>query len=120
MEDAETIFIPYRRILLLTYQNVWFLPPDPPNINFFVPFQHLLCAGGHLPHGVLHILADITKRFDTTRIAMETMGQNDQNQRQLPAVIEHHHKQTDDRGAFARTTVIKALEEETPPIQNHR
>ncbi len=67
-----------------------------------MPFQHLLCAGGHLSHRILHILADITEalRHDANSHGHDR-SQYDKDQRQLPAVVEHHHEQADNRRAFA-------------------
>ena len=70
--------------------------------HLFVPFQHLLGAGGDLPHRVLHILTDIAKTLgDHADRHRHNRRQYDQDQRQLPAVIEHHHEQTDNRCSFA-------------------
>ncbi|MNL61566.1 hypothetical protein D3C87_1855100 [compost metagenome] len=71
------------------------------NQNFLVAFQHLLGAGSHLPHGVLHVFTDITEALgnDADR-NRDNRGQDDQDHRKLPAVIEHHGEQRDDRRPF--------------------
>ncbi len=74
IDEAETIFIPCRRILLLTLSKRLVSTSAAKHQHLFVPFQHLLGAGGDLPHRVLHILTDIAKTLETTRIATDTIG----------------------------------------------
>ncbi|MNH29596.1 hypothetical protein D3C79_898380 [compost metagenome] len=54
-------------------------------------FQHLLGAGSHLPHGVLHVFADIAETLGNDADSNgHDRRQHNQDHRQLPAVVKHH------------------------------
>ncbi|KFZ99975.1 hypothetical protein DP20_3688 [Shigella flexneri] len=65
----------------------------------------MFCTGGHLPHGVLHVFTDVAKtlRYYANR-NRNNRCQHNQNDRQLPTVIEHHDEQADDRRTFTHNS----------------
>ena len=119
IDEAETIFIPCRRIRLLTLSKRFVSLPDAKHQYFFVALQHFVRRRwSPAPSWFCMFLLMLRKRFDTTRIAnRHNRRQYNQNDRQLPTVIEHHDEQTDDRCPF-RTTVISAPEERSNLFRN--
>ncbi len=113
MEEAETIFIPCRRILLLTLSKRLVSTSWPPKINTSLcPFSICSALVVTCPIVFCMFLLMLRKRLETTRMAIDTMGAstiriNDscqlyQNIRTNRPMIE----------APSRTTVMSALEEE--------
>ena len=71
------------------------------NQYFFMPFQHLFSTGADLSHAALHVFTDFTEADrDFTDNKSHNRRNNDQNQRQLPAVVKHQPEQRNNISAF--------------------
>lgn len=54
-----------------------------------------------MPHPRLHIFTDLAKTLrDDADCNRDDWRDNNQNEGELPAIVEHHRKQTDDIGTF--------------------